>query len=198
MGQKVHPYGFRLGFNKTWRSRWYAEKKYAELLHEDLKLRDNLKKRLGHAGVSGIEMATLLLALLVCWLLGWGIVRTRVGRRVKQWVEETFLKRTPVYQTYRRVAGDAAETPTTPGVQPALVQVAGDWQPGVVVEERDEGWATVFVPDIPAAASGRLYCVQAAQIRPLACSLDDFRKTVTAAGRGSRDWLRTLVEPSSP
>jgi len=56
VGQKVHPYGFRLGFNKTWRSRWYAEKKYAELLHEDLALRENLKKRLGHAGVSGIEI----------------------------------------------------------------------------------------------------------------------------------------------
>lgn len=56
MGQKVHPYGFRLGFNKTWRSRWYAEKKYAELLHEDLKLRNELKKRLGHAGVSDIQI----------------------------------------------------------------------------------------------------------------------------------------------
>lgn len=56
MGQKVHPYGFRLGFNKTWRSRWYAEKKYAELLHEDLKLRKSLKQRLGHAGVSAIEI----------------------------------------------------------------------------------------------------------------------------------------------
>ncbi len=56
MGQKVHPYGFRIGFNKTWRSRWYAEKKYAELLHEDLVLRADLKKRLGHAGVSAIEI----------------------------------------------------------------------------------------------------------------------------------------------
>ena len=56
MGQKVHPFGFRLGFNKTWRSRWYAEKKYAELLHEDLQLRADLKKRLGHAGVSEIEI----------------------------------------------------------------------------------------------------------------------------------------------
>ena len=56
MGQKVHPYGFRLGFNKTWRSRWYAEKKYAELLHEDLELRKLLKQRLGHAGVSAIEI----------------------------------------------------------------------------------------------------------------------------------------------
>lgn len=56
MGQKVHPYGFRVGINKTWRSRWYAEKKYAELLHEDLRLRSDLKKRLGHAGVSAIEI----------------------------------------------------------------------------------------------------------------------------------------------
>jgi small subunit ribosomal protein S3 len=56
VGQKVHPYGFRIGINKTWRSRWYAEKKYAELLHEDLRLRDELKKRLGHAGVSAIEI----------------------------------------------------------------------------------------------------------------------------------------------
>lgn len=56
MGQKVHPYGFRIGVNKTWRSRWYAEKKYAELLHEDLRLRRDLKERLGHAGVSAIEI----------------------------------------------------------------------------------------------------------------------------------------------
>jgi small subunit ribosomal protein S3 len=56
MGQKVHPYGFRLGFNKTWRSRWYANKDYAKLLHEDLALRADLKKRFAHAGVSKIEI----------------------------------------------------------------------------------------------------------------------------------------------
>jgi small subunit ribosomal protein S3 len=56
MGQKTHPYGFRLGYNKTWRSRWYADKEYAELLHADLRLRKNLKDRLGHAGVSEIDI----------------------------------------------------------------------------------------------------------------------------------------------
>jgi small subunit ribosomal protein S3 len=56
MGQKVHPTGFRLGFNKTWRSRWYAEKEYAGLLHEDLALKKDLKKRFAHAGVSRIEI----------------------------------------------------------------------------------------------------------------------------------------------
>jgi len=56
LGQKVHPYGFRLGFNRTWRSRWYAEKKYPELLKEDLALRRDLKKRLSNAGVSNVEI----------------------------------------------------------------------------------------------------------------------------------------------
>ena len=56
MGQKVHPYGFRLGFNKTWRSRWYADREYAQWLHEDLALRAELKKRFSHAGVSKIEI----------------------------------------------------------------------------------------------------------------------------------------------
>ena len=55
VGQKVHPVGFRLGFNKTWRSRWFADKDYAKLLHEDLALRSTLKKRFAHAGVSKIE-----------------------------------------------------------------------------------------------------------------------------------------------
>jgi small subunit ribosomal protein S3 len=56
MGQKVHPTGFRLGYVKTWRSRWYAEKEYAGLLHEDLALKKDLKKRFSHAGVSRVEV----------------------------------------------------------------------------------------------------------------------------------------------
>ncbi len=56
MGQKVHPIGFRLGISKDWSSRWFSEKKYAEFVHEDLKLRIFLKKRLYHAGISKIEI----------------------------------------------------------------------------------------------------------------------------------------------
>ena len=56
MGQKVHPIGFRLGINRTWESRWYADTDYAEKLHADLKLRNFLKKRLYHAGISKIEL----------------------------------------------------------------------------------------------------------------------------------------------
>ncbi len=54
MGQKVNPIGLRVGINRTWDSRWYARKEYANLLHEDLRLRAYLDDRLGQAGVSRI------------------------------------------------------------------------------------------------------------------------------------------------
>lgn len=56
MGQKVHPKGFRLGYSKTWNSRWFASKSYREWLHEDLQIKRKLKKRFAHAGVSTIEI----------------------------------------------------------------------------------------------------------------------------------------------
>ncbi len=56
MGQKVHPNGFRLGIIQNWSSLWFAEKNYAELLHEDLRLRDYVKKRLYHTGVAKIDL----------------------------------------------------------------------------------------------------------------------------------------------
>jgi small subunit ribosomal protein S3 len=56
LGQKVHPIGFRLGIIRSWDSKWYAEGEYATLLHEDIKLRNYLKKRLYHAGISKIEL----------------------------------------------------------------------------------------------------------------------------------------------
>ena len=54
MGQKVHPYGFRLGVINGWQSNWFAERGYARLLHEDLKIRNFIKERANHAGISRI------------------------------------------------------------------------------------------------------------------------------------------------
>ena len=56
MGQKVNPIGLRLGIVKTWESRWFADKKYAEYIQEDFFLRNYLKKKLYQAGVSRIEI----------------------------------------------------------------------------------------------------------------------------------------------
>ena len=54
MGQKINPIGLRLGINRTWDSRWFAGKEYPELLHEDLRLRSFLMKRLAQASVSKV------------------------------------------------------------------------------------------------------------------------------------------------
>jgi small subunit ribosomal protein S3 len=56
MGQKVHPYGFRLGINKPWRSRWFSEREYDKLLVEDVKLKKELREKLKAAGVSSVEI----------------------------------------------------------------------------------------------------------------------------------------------
>ncbi len=57
MGQKVHPYGFRLGIVKGWKSQWFADKKtYADLLHEDFKIRKYIKKTLAQAAVANITI----------------------------------------------------------------------------------------------------------------------------------------------
>ncbi len=58
MGQKVHPFGFRLGYIKTWHSQWYAgESSYADLLHEDLAIRSYIEKHMKNAAVSKTDIS---------------------------------------------------------------------------------------------------------------------------------------------
>ncbi len=56
MGQKVHPFGFRLGYNKIWKSRWFSNKEYPAFVYEDDKIRKYVKKALFHAGIANIEL----------------------------------------------------------------------------------------------------------------------------------------------
>jgi small subunit ribosomal protein S3 len=56
LGQKTHPFGFRLGYIRTWKSRWFAKKDYADLLHEDVKLRNELKDKLRAASINSIDI----------------------------------------------------------------------------------------------------------------------------------------------
>lgn len=86
MGRKVHPYGFRLGYIYDWKARWYAERdEYAELLEEDLMLRNRIRAELGHAGISKIEIERFPRAKQVAvkiWTAKPGIVIGRKGANV--------------------------------------------------------------------------------------------------------------------
>jgi small subunit ribosomal protein S3 len=93
MGQKVHPVGFRLGFNKTWRSRWYAGKEYANLLHEDLLLKKDLKKRFSHAGVSRVDVERAANKLKISIFTSRpGIIIGRKGQEVDKLKQEVQKK----------------------------------------------------------------------------------------------------------
>ena len=56
MGQKTHPYGFRLGVIKTWKSKWYEDKQYAKWLHQDISLKQKIRDKFAHAGIADIEI----------------------------------------------------------------------------------------------------------------------------------------------
>ena len=56
MGQKIHPEGFRVGYIHDWKSNWYEDKNFADVLQEDLQIRDHIEGKLSHAGLSSITI----------------------------------------------------------------------------------------------------------------------------------------------
>jgi small subunit ribosomal protein S3 len=107
MGRKVHPYGFRLGFIKDWKARWYAEKvEYADLLIEDLQVRKLIRAELGHASISAIEIERFPRAkhlAVKIWTAKPGIVIGRKGANVNN------LRKRLEDSTGKKVHVDVAE-----------------------------------------------------------------------------------------
>lgn len=85
MGQKVHPYGFRVGYNKDWHSHWYAKHEFAEYLAEDMKLKRDLKKRFAGAGVSHIDVERAANRLkIIIYTSRPGIIIGRKGSEIEK------------------------------------------------------------------------------------------------------------------
>ena len=105
MGRKVHPYGFRLGVIRDWKARWYAEgDEYANLLHEDLKIRQLIEDTLRRAGISRVEIERFPKQVsVVIWTARPGIVIGRKGASVKM------LRRELEEMTGKRVSVDVQE-----------------------------------------------------------------------------------------
>ena len=84
MGRKVHPYGFRIGIIKDWKARWYAEgRKYTDLLHEDLAVRQLVRSEMERAGISNIEIERFPKQVsITIWTAKPGIVIGRKGANI--------------------------------------------------------------------------------------------------------------------
>ena len=93
MGQKVHPYGFRVGYNKDWHSHWYAKREFAEYLAEDLKIKRDLKKRFMGAGVSHIDVERAANRLkIIIYTARPGIIIGRKGSEIEKLKEDLSKK----------------------------------------------------------------------------------------------------------
>ncbi|MCK4316352.1 MAG: 30S ribosomal protein S3, partial [Anaerolineae bacterium] len=105
MGRKVHPYGFRIGVIRDWKARWYAEgDDYANLLHEDLRIRQLIEDTLRRAGISLVEIERFPKQVSVTiWTARPGIVIGRKGASVKM------LRRELEEMTGKRVSVDVQE-----------------------------------------------------------------------------------------
>ena len=105
MGRKVHPYGFRLGVIRDWKAHWYAEgDEYADLLHEDLKIRQFIQDTVRRAGISRVEIERFPNQVsLTIWTARPGIVIGRKGSSVKE------MRRNLQKMTGKRVSVDVQE-----------------------------------------------------------------------------------------
>jgi uncharacterized membrane protein len=164
--------------------------------HAQKVVKDGIKKL--DPGIDFLErteatVAIVALIVLFFWSLGWFLSRTETGGRWLEWASSKYLKKSPLWVKHSK-RSQGGEEQAEPGARPALVRVQGTWQPGVVVEEHDTGWCTVFVPHVPALSSGRVYCLPAAETLRLETSLADFRRDLTSSGKGAGDWLRALGE----
>lgn len=93
MGQKVHPYGFRLGYNKDWHSHWYAKKNFSEYLNEDLKMKKNLKARFAGAGVSHIDIERAANRMkIIIYTSRPGIIIGRKGAEIDKLKQDLSIK----------------------------------------------------------------------------------------------------------
>jgi small subunit ribosomal protein S3 len=93
VGQKVHPYGFRVGYNKDWHSHWFAKKDFAAYLAEDLELKRDLKKRFTGAGVSHIDVERAANRLkIIIYTSRPGIIIGRKGSEIEKLKEDLSKK----------------------------------------------------------------------------------------------------------
>ncbi|HMT07153.1 MAG TPA: 30S ribosomal protein S3 [Pyrinomonadaceae bacterium] len=94
MGQKVHPYGFRVGYNKDWHSHWYAKHNFAEYLAEDLQLKRELKKKFAGGGVSHIDIERAATRLkIIIYTSRPGIIIGRKGSEIEK-LREDYARKT--------------------------------------------------------------------------------------------------------
>jgi uncharacterized membrane protein len=142
------------------------------------------------------NLLALLVVLLVCFVLG-TLVRTKVGRRVRQRVEETFFGHLPGYDTIRsltrRLAGQGDENEW----KPAFAEIEDALVPAFIVEEHADGRLTVFVPSIPTPFAGAVYILERRRVHQVDVPFAHAVRCISRWGSGSKDLMAKLRTDTS-
>ena len=138
----------------------------------------------------GLLPALTVLILLVVSLAAGLFARTDIGRRIGAWLEQSFLGAVPQYQLVKGMAEGLAELETTEGLVPVLVNIEDGWQIGYQLEELEEGWLALFLPQAPTPMSGTIIYLPASRVRPLDVAMLEVAQIIKHAGIGSKAALQ--------
>lgn len=144
--------------------------------------------------VGGIAIATILavaLIVLLCFVVGL-FARTRYGRRLTAWFEDSLLGGLPQYQMVKGIAEGMTQMESAEGLRPALVSMEGGWQLAYLMEKLDNGWLVVFIPQAPTPMSGNVMYVPPERVRPLELTMAGAMQLVKRLGLGSASALERL------
>ena len=140
-------------------------------------------------GYGLLPTLAVMFLLLVCLLAGFA-ARTAAGRRVRYWMEDSFLGNLPQYRLMKTMGEGLAEIESVEGLKPALASVEGGWQLGYIVEPLPDGWLAVFLPQSPTPMSGNVLYLPGDKVRPLELTMLQAISLVKRAGAGSAELLR--------
>jgi uncharacterized membrane protein len=149
--------------------------------------------------VAGVTVATLAAAgLLALIALGLGLFsQTALGRRIRDWLENTILGRVPGYAILKGLVGDTVGVDAG-DVAPALAWIEESWVYAFVMEVHPDGFRTVFVPAAPSPLTGAIYFLPEDRLRPLDLPVASVMKAIHRLGVGSAALLAGRLSAKPP
>jgi len=141
-------------------------------------------------GVGLVTTVAVILLVLVSFVAGM-VARTKAGSRISGWFEKSFLSGVPQYQMVKSVAEGLSQAEgTSNDFKPVLVSSEGGWQIGYLLEQLENNWVAVFVPQAPTPLAGNVRYFPGDRVRPLHITMLQARAIVKNIGVGSATALR--------
>ena len=149
------------------------------------------------AGIGAATVFSILVLVLISFAAGIA-ARTAIGGRMSRWSEASLLGRLPHYRLIKSMAEGLAHIENASSLKPALVSIEDGWQIGYLLEQLENDWVAVFLPQAPTPMSGNIMYFPANRVRSLGITMVQAMSIVKAIGVGSGAALRgvNLTLPS--